>query len=66
MKGTTFVLQGDKLELLENGDFTWTVATVTEQDGKDYTGKESAALFTVKIADLESATIDTSDLLGTE
>lgn len=54
---------GSELELLSNGTFTWTIQAIQKIDGVEYKSKVNKGTFTIKIEDIESAEVDTENLL---
>jgi hypothetical protein len=60
---TTFSLKEDKLSTLENGVYTWTVTAISDKKGKRYFGSPVEAQFSLSISDVDTVTLDTSQLI---
>lgn len=61
LKETKFVL--DDVDILDEGKFTWSVKAVLTEDGKEYSSRVAEQSFEIKLSEIESASIDTSNLL---
>lgn len=63
VKSSVYNLQDNELALLNNGTYTWTLTANQTVDGKEYSSKTASGTFTIKIEDIESAEVDTENLL---
>ena len=61
VKETKYVL--DDVDVLDEGKFTWSVKAVLTEDGKEYSSRTAEQSFEIKLSEIESASIDTSNLV---